>query len=374
MRLPVIRMTRAPLGFALGVCLLMDGAVQAQSAGDGRIDTTGTIRMDGVEIPLSGLMSEEARAYMRHVIVDKPFGTAETDIDAERRRQDSIMQRFLEPMRARYSVTVAEDVVGGVVVDVVTPSYGIAPENAGRVLINVHGGGFVTGARTASLVESVPLAALMKIKVVSVDYRMAPEHQFPAASEDVARVYRELLESYAPERIGLYGCSAGGLLAAQTVAWLRANDLPMPAAVGVFCASLGGYFGGDATALAGPLNGMLPRSDASGKGDSSPSSSPSPPAIRGYLDLADPKDLLAYPVTSPSLLAEFPPTLLISGTRSFELSMALDSHNKLTQAGVHSRFHAWDGMNHAFFYNSELPESREAYAIMVDFFETHLAN
>jgi acetyl esterase/lipase len=53
--------------------------------------------------------------------------------------------------------------------------------------------------------------------------------------------------------------------------------------------------------------------------------------------------------------------------------VALNSHNKLAQAGVDSSFHGWDGMNHAFFYNSELPESREAYAIMVDFFETHLA-
>lgn len=363
-------MARVPLRFVVGVCLLAGGAAHAQSAGDERVDADGTIRMDGVEIPLSGLMSEEARAYMRHVIVDQPFGTAEADIEAERRRQDAIMLRFLQPMRERYSVTVAEEVVGGVVVDVVTPSDGIASENAGRVLINVHGGGFVTGARTASLVESVPLAALMKIKVVSVDYRMAPEHQFPAASEDVASVYRELLKSYAPERIGLYGCSAGGLLAAQAVAWFGANDLPMPAAVGVFCASLGGYFGGDASALAGPLNGMLPAPQAGREaGHGSP-----PPATRGYLDGADRADPLAYPVTSPSLLAGFPPTLLLSGTRAFELSMALDSHNKLTEAGAQSRFHAWDGVNHAFFYNSELPESREAYAIMVDFFETHLAN
>lgn len=357
------------LRFTLGLCLLAGGTAHAQSVDDARIDADGTIRMDGVEIPLSGLMSEEARAYMRHVIVDKPFGTPVADIEDERRRQNAIMLRFLEPMRARYSVAVAEDVIGGVIVDVVTPREGIPPKNADKVLINVHGGGFVTGARTASLVESVPLAALMKIKVVSVDYRMAPEHQFPAASEDVATVYRELLNSYDPERIGLYGCSAGGLLAAQSVTWFRANGLPMPAAVGVFCASLGGYFGGDATALGGPLNGMLPTRDAhSDSGHGSPSS------VRGYLDPASREDPLAYPIASQAVLAEFPATLLLSGTRSFELSMALDSHNKLTQAGAPSRFHAWDGMNHAFFYNSELPESREAYAIMVDFFETHLAD
>ena len=105
--------------------------------------------------------------------------------------------------------------MGGIVVDVVTPAEGIAPENADRVLINLHGGGFVTGARSASLVESVPMAALMRIKVISVDYRMGPEHQFPAASEDVAAVYRDLLKQYDADHIGLYGCSAGGLLAAR---------------------------------------------------------------------------------------------------------------------------------------------------------------
>jgi monoterpene epsilon-lactone hydrolase len=360
---------RLTLRFALGLCFLASGNVHAQS-GDERIDTDGTIRMDGVEIPLSGLMSDEAREYMRHIIVDKPFGTAVADIADERRRQDAIMLRFLEPMRARYPVDVTEEVIGGVRVDMVTPRGGIPPENADRVLINVHGGGFVTGARTASLVESVPLAALMKVKVVSIDYRMAPEHRFPAASEDVASVYRELLKTYRPDRIALYGCSAGGLLAAQSVAWFQANDLPMPAAVGVLCASLGGYFGGDATALAGSLNGMLPvRAVDSEAGDDSP-----PPPAPGYLDHARRDDPLAYPIASPSVMAGFPPTLFLSGTRSFELSMALDSHNKLTQAGARSRFHAWDGMNHAFFYNSEIPESREAYAIMVDFFETHLAD
>ena len=350
--------------------LLAGAAASGQATRDDRVDEAGTIRLDAVEVPLSSLMSDEARAYMRHVILNKPFGTPAPDIAEERRRQDSIMLGFLEPMRSRYAVDTAEETIGGVVVDVVTPREGVAPENADRVLLNVHGGGFVTGARTASLVESVPLAALMKVRVISIDYRMGPEHQFPAASEDVASVYRELLKTYKPEHIGLFGCSAGGLLAAQSVAWFRAHELPLPGAVGVFCASLGGYFGGDATVLAGPLNGMLPERSAARPA----TASGVPRAPRAYLDTAAADDPLAYPIASLAVTADFPPTLLISGTRSFEFSMALDSHNKLTQAGVDSRFHAWDGMNHAFFYNSELPESREAYAIMVDFFETHLAD
>ncbi|MXO70234.1 alpha/beta hydrolase [Alteraurantiacibacter buctensis] len=351
-----------------GAALLLAAAcAPAVAQEDPRISPDGTVRLDGVSIPLSGLMSQEGRDYVRHLIVDKPFGTPVPDLAQERARQDGIMFAFLEPMRRRYAVDIAEGRIGGVVVDVVTPAAGIAPENAHRVLVNVHGGGFTTGARSASLVESVPLAALMGIKVVSIDYRMGPEHQFPAASQDVAAVYAELLKTYQPQHIGLFGCSAGGLLAAQSIAWFQAHDLPRPAAVGVFCASLSGYFGGDATATSGPLLGMLPPpADAPRRG-------PPPASGPTYMGEARADDPLAYPLASPEVVAQFPPTLLISGTRSFEFSVALNSHNALTRAGVPSQFHGWDGMFHGFIYNSELPEAREAYAIMVDFFQTHLA-
>lgn len=341
----------------------------AQPEADSRVSADGTVLLDGVSVPLSPLMSKEARAYMRHVIVDKPFGTALVKIADERKRQDAIMFGFLEPMRMRYRVDVAQGKMGDVIVDIVTPAGGVPAENANKLLINVHGGGFATGAHSASLVESVPLASVARMKVVSIDYRMAPEYRFPAASEDVAAVYREVLKSYDPKHIGLYGCSAGGFLTAQSVAWFATHDLPEPAAVGVFCASLGGYFGGDASALAGPLNGMLPR-----LGGADQAKRPGPPPDPGYMGQARRDDPLAYPVSSTEMMAKFPPTLFISGTRSFEFSVALDSHNKLAAAGVESHFHAWDGMNHAFFYNSELPESREAYAIMADFFEKHLAD
>lgn len=355
-------------GVAAAALLVAGGCAPALAQTDPRISPDGTVRLDGVQIPLSGLMSAEGREYLRHLIVDKPFGTPVPDLAEERARQDGLMLAFLEPMRRRYAVDIAEDRIGGVVVDVVTPAAGIAPENASRVLINVHGGGFTTGARSASLVESVPLAALMGIKVVSIDYRMGPENAFPAASEDVAAVYAELLQTYQPQHIGLYGCSAGGLLAAQSIAWFQAHDLPLPAAVGVFCASLSGYFGGDATAISGPLLGMLPPPEDAPRRGPPPASGPS------YMGEARADDPLAYPLASPEVVARFPPTLLISGTRSFEFSAALNSHNALTRAGVASQFHGWDGMFHGFIYNSDLPEAREAYDIMVDFFQTHLAD
>lgn len=339
----------------------------AQSSNDNRIADDGTVRLDGVSVPLPPTLSPEAKSYLRYLILDKPFGTPVSDIAKERARQDQIMLGFLEPMRKRYQVDIAEQKIAGIVTDVVTPVGGVSPENRNRILINLHGGGFTTGARSASLVESVPLAALMRIKVISIDYRMSPEYQFPAASEDVTAVYRELLKTYDPNHIGIYGCSAGGLLTAESIAWFQAHDLPNPAAIGVFCASLGPFGGGDAAALAGPLLGNLPKPDAK------PGKPYSGPIRFGYLETAKDDDPLAYPLKSPELLGRFPPTLFISETRGFEFANALNSHNKLAEAGVESEFHAWDGLFHGFFYNSELPESREAYGIMVKFFERHLA-
>lgn len=366
-------MTQRRRKAALPVLLVLLGlgaasAPPASAQTDERLGQDGSVRLDGVSIPLSNLMSEEAREYLRHLILDKPFGSAVPDIAEERARQDTIMHGFLEPMRQRYAVEITQDTIGGVGVDVVTPAGGVPLENAGRLLVNLHGGGFVTGARSASLVESVPLAALMRVKVISVDYRMAPEHAFPAASEDVASVYRALLEQYEPERIGIYGCSAGGFLTAQALAWFQAQGLPNPGAAGVFCAALDGYSGGDATALSGPLLGYLP-SPAGAASSSRP-----PAAGPNYMGGAQRDDALAYPLVSPEVIARFPPTLFISGTRSFEFSAALNSHNALARAGVESQFHGWDGMFHGFIYNSNLPEAREAYGIMVDFFQTHLAD
>src|SRR5258707_1314328 len=91
------------------------------------------------------------------------------------------------------------------------------------VLINVHGGGFICFAPPESHSESVPIASVGKIKIVSIDYRQAPEYTFPSASEDVEAVYRELLKTYKPGNIGIYGCSAGGALTAQSMAWFEAK-------------------------------------------------------------------------------------------------------------------------------------------------------
>jgi len=331
------------------------------------VDPDGTLHISDLSVPLSSLLSPEARSYMLHVLRDKPFSGGPTptqDIKGYRARQDEIMNWFLKPIRERYPVNVEHKNIAGIYTYVVTPTDGVAPKNRNRVLLNVHGGGFVSGARTAALIESIPVASVEKIKVITIDYRMGPEYKFPAASEDVAAVYREALKEYSPQHIGLYGCSAGGMLAAMSIAWFQKKHLPNPAAIGVLCASIGDLGGGDASFITGPLNGFsIPAGRAGSDG---------PAQFRpAYLSNVDPKNPLAYPINSPALVAQFPPTLLVTSTRGMEYSSAINSHNALMRAGVEAELHVWDGLPHAFWYNSDLPESREVYAVIARFFDRH---
>jgi monoterpene epsilon-lactone hydrolase len=356
-----------PLLIAIGMGVGGANAQLADRQKGEAVHPDGTLDISDVSVPLSSFLSPEARSYMLQLLRDKPFSGGPSpaqDIKGYRARQDEIMNWFLKPIRARYPVNVEHKTIAGIYTDVVTPKDGIAPKNNDRVLLNVHGGGFVSGARTASLVESIPIASLEKIKVITIDYRMGPEYKFPAASEDVAAVYREVLKEYSPRHIGLYGCSAGGMLTAMLIAWFEKHHLPNPSAIGVLCASIGELTGGDASFITGPLNGF-----AGPRGHQGSSA-----AIQfrpAYLSTVDPKDPLAYPINSPELVAKFPPTLLVTSTRGMEYSSALNSHNALVRAGVEAELHVWDGLPHAFWYNSDLPESREVYDVIARFFDRH---
>ena len=99
-------------------------------------------------------------------------------------------------------------------------------------MINLHGGVFVSDS--GSLIEGIPIANLARIKVVSVYYRLAPENPFPAAVDDVVAVYRELLKTYKPQAIGIFGTSAGAILTCEVTIRLKQLELPLPAALGIF--------------------------------------------------------------------------------------------------------------------------------------------
>ena len=83
-------------------------------------------------------------------------------------------------------------------------------------------------------------------------------------------------------------------------------------------------------------------------------------AVPKYLSQADPNDPLVAPINSPAVLAKFPPTLILTATRSSDMSGAIYTHGQLVKLGVEAELHMWDGLPSAFFYNPGIPESKEA--------------
>jgi epsilon-lactone hydrolase len=321
------------------------------------IDADGTTQLPSMTIPFSDLASPEAKkAYVE--LKDHPFPPIKSVPEFRKWIDDTLFRPTLEGYRALYPVDIESKIIGGVRTDIVTPKQGISPHNKNRVLIAVHGGAFMVGSGLGDQTEAVPIAGLGGYKVVSVDYRMFPEHKFPAASEDVAAVYRELLKDYKPENIGIYGCSAGGTITAEAVAWFQVHGLPRPGAIGIMCASAGAMGRGDSNKM-WPSAPLAPRGSAEMH-------------FAGYLAGVDPKDPLVAPVYSPDVLKKFPPTLLITGSRSEESSGAFYSDLQLTKAGVDSELHVWDGLWHGAYMNPAVPEGKEVDQIIVNFFNKHL--
>jgi acetyl esterase/lipase len=333
----------------------------------------GTVTVAPFELPVSAALSDAGRARLAAMLsspgrMNMPEASAFAEeaeftaaVDGFRKMLDDNMaapgsERLLET----FPVDIAPDRIGGVPVEVFTPK---AQMDEDRVLINLHGGAFYAGATYVARMEAIPLAHKGRFRVVSVDYRQGYEHRFPAASEDVATVYAELLKNYAPGQIGICGTSAGGMLAAQATAWILEHGLPAPGAIGVFSAGTGGS--GDGAWFSAIGTGKHPPDEAMASIAG---------ARFGYFAGTRADDHLVNPNIAPiDFRSKFPPTLIITGTRAFDLSPALATHRALVQAQVEASLHVFDGLGHAFFYDAVAPESVDAYDTITRFFRKHLS-
>lgn len=332
---------------------------QAPTAGAGSIEGDGTVDVPAFRLPPSSYVSDQTRAAMPRAVSD-PMAMMQhmtpAQIAGARIHMGELMGPQINPLKAMYHVTTREGTIAGLPTVFFSPEGGVPAANRNKILLNLPGGGWVMGvAAGTGSVESIPLSALAGVNIVSVTYHQAPETRFPAASDDVVRVYRELLRTHRPQDIGIFGCSAGGELTAQAMARFQREHLPLPAAIGIFCASADARFAGDSRVYNRPFSGL-----GSVEGP------------RGYFEGVDMTDPMVSPLFSQDLLSHFPPTLLISGTRAVELSSALTTHRALLRAGVETQMQVWDGLGHAFFYDPRLPESRQAFDVMTAWFRTHL--
>jgi len=318
-----------------------------------------TIAPDGTAyitrvVPVPLTVSREAQKVLARVVSD----AAKPETLEERRAGTDQWQAATgQAFKNLYPVNVRSDTIAGVPVRVVTPP-SIPAERRDRVLINLHGGGF--NSDSGSLTETIPVAYLAQTKVVAVLYRLAPEHPFPAGLDDAVAVYKELLKTYQPRNIAVYGTSAGAILTAEMTAKLKQAELPLPAATGIFSGFGDFSQTGDSIALFA-LNGLAGHLD------------PPDPRWRNteYLTPgSDAKDPVLSPVYAD--LDGFPPTLFITSGRDLLLSGTTILHRAYLRAGVDAQLVVFEALPHAFWNNPELPESKEAHALMADFLVKHL--
>lgn len=312
-------------------------------------DPDGTAHIKRV-VPMPSTISPEAQKWLDSLDQQK-VGPPETLAE---RRTHTDAWRKMDSAEARrlYPVNVEETSMAGVRTDIITP---LSDAGSKRVLINLHGGGF--NSDSGSLIEGVPIANLAKIKVVSVYYRLAPENPFPAAVDDVVAVYKELLKTYPPHSIGIFGTSAGAILTCEVAVRLKQLGLPLPAALGIF-SGLGDFSRvGDSRQLF-TLNGLPGRMEPI---------DPNHLPDNEYAGKTDRKD----PVLSPFFadLRGMPPSLLVTSTRDILLSDTATLQRALLRAGDDAQLVVFEALPHAFWYHFQLPETKEALGLMAKFFD-----
>jgi len=314
----------------------------------------GSVAVPAVGVPPSNYFSEEGeQSRVEHILTERTLKGLPVD-----EFNTALFGARLERTKAAYPVNIEASEIGGVPVLIYEPAGGVPKENRDRLIINLHGGGFVGCLVECGGLESIPVAALSRIRVISVDYRVFPEVTFPAASDDVEAVYRALLETHSPARMAVFGCSAGGVLTSQALARFFSVGLPQPASAAILCAG-GGDFGGDSMTTGMILgDGEMPRTPGDEQG--------------GYMSTASQTDPTADPTRDPATLAAFPRTLIGVGTRDFAFSSASYLHRQLVLQGVDARLHVWDGGRHAFFYDVRVPESAEVFALIASFLADHM--
>lgn len=344
-----------------------------------QVRADGSVEVRDAVVPLSPLMSEGAKEVLRRTRPTEgpgaPVPTPEDipDMRELRRVYNENLKPRVDYMRKLFAVDIEETTLDGVSVAIVTPKGGVRPRNAHRLILNGPGGGFRTGVRSNGLLISIPIAATMGIKVVSILYRQGPEYQFPAASEDLLRVWNYYLRSYPAKNIGMVGCSAGGSLVSQTTAILIHDGKPTPGVLGVYCSGLGAVGSGD-SAFFSQL-AVTNIAAAARAGNAAPPATRVPVSgadTRNYYTGVNMNQFIVTPTLDERALAKFPPTLFFTATRDFAMSASAYSNWKLLEVGVPSQLLVFEGLFHGFMTNPDIPESKAGYTIAAGFFDKYL--
>ena len=298
-------------------------------------------------------MSLQQRAQLDSMLRRQPLPLDQPTADEQRAAYAALMSQMIVPDGIR--TTTAD--LGGMRTLLVEPD---GPSAPGTILF-FHGGSFVVGSPETELGLTASLVVRTGLRAYSPDYRLAPEHPFPAGVHDGLAAYRALLDRGAdPSMIALAGDSAGGGLVVATLLQAKRAGLPMPAAAVAFSPGL------DATRTGASMDtkeGIAPILTRAGL----------QPNLERYLAGADPHQELLSPATLADLTG-FPPLLLQVGTNEILLDDSTRLAERARDAGVDVILDVTAGVPHVFqTYAGVLDEADQALDRAALFLQQHLA-
>lgn len=272
-----------------------------------------------------------------------------------------LLRPLMQQMEARTSrlpadIAVEDLALGGV------PAERLTAEGAStsKAFLYIHGGGFVAGSPRTHRPLTWRLAKETGVPVYAIDYRLAPEHPFPAGLDDCVAAYRALLDKgYAAKSIVVGGDSAGGNLTLALALRLKAEGVPLPAAL--VCLS--------------------PATDMTGSGASRHENAEADSLfVEEMFDTLKPAYYAGHDEREPFLsplfgdVAGFPPVLFQVGEREMLRDDSTRMAGKLRAAGIEAVIEVWPKVWHVWQLNADmLPEGREAITHITRFARQHLA-
>lgn len=236
--------------------------------------------------------------------------------------------------------------------------------NNGKVIVYTHGGGYVLYSANSTLIGPVIAANTTGLRVISIDYTLAPFSKWDKTTDEIISVIDELIKKhgYDLNYIAMYGDSAGGAITLASVLKMRDKGMGIPAALVV----------------------MSPNTDLTLQGDTYFTLNGSDPLLSDYEMLKHAADAYAEPSDrmNPYVSAVygnftkgFPPTLIQVGTKEVVLSDSIRLYQALDQVNIPVKLAVYEGMPHVFqnqLLLYDIPESKISYSKMNDFFKQFL--
>jgi epsilon-lactone hydrolase len=295
------------------------------------------------------LRAELVRLVLRWT---KRRGPAIQDIRALRQRLDGL-KRWIPGPPAGTKVTKLD--AGGVHAVRVTPPRSLAD----RHVLYLHGGGYTYGAPVLYRDFIWRIATAASARVLCIDYRLAPEHPFPAAVDDAAAAYRWLLaDGTRPQRTAVVGDSAGGGLVFAVLLRLRDEGVPLPAAAVAISPWTDLTVNGQSYRINDGKDPMIRTADAAS-------------FASFYLAGADPRNPYASPLHGDP--AGLPPSLILVGSDEILYDDAVGMADKLRAAGCRVEIEIWPRMPHVWpLFARIVPEARRAVDRIGSFLDREL--